>query len=147
MLYGHLEEYSHRIDHMTRLRDAQDRTGGFQVFIPLKFRKANNPLGIIGEVSSIEDLRNYAISRIFLDNFPHIKAYWPMIGKEVAALSLSFGVDDLDGTIEDTTKIYSMAGAEEQNPAMTTEELTTMIRRSGWEAVERDTLYNTLNLH
>lgn len=147
MLYGHIEEYYHRIDHMTRLREVQDRTGGFQVFIPLKYRKANNPLGIIGEASTIEDLRNYAVSRIYLDNFPHLKAYWPMIGKEIAALSLSFGVDDLDGTIEDTTRIYSMAGAEEQNPAMTTEELTGLINRSGWEAVERDTLYNTLTVH
>ena len=144
MLYGHLEKYLHRIDHLSRLRDLQDRTGGFQVFIPLKYRKANNSLGIIGEVSTIEDLRNYAVSRIYLDNFPHLKAYWPMIGKEIAGLSLSFGVDDLDGTIEDTTRIYSMAGAEDQNPAMTTEGLVALIEAGGLEAVERDTLYNTL---
>jgi aminodeoxyfutalosine synthase len=147
MLYGHLEKYEHRIDHMNRLRMLQDRTKGFQVFIPLKYRKANNPLGVIGEVSTIEDLRNYAISRIFLDNFPHVKAYWPMIGKEIAGLSLSFGVDDLDGTIEDTTRIYSMAGAEDQNPAMTTEGLVSLIRSSGLEPVERDTLYNTLKIY
>lgn len=147
MLYGHLENFGHRIDHMNRLRLLQDRTGGFQVFIPLKYRKENNALGVIGEVSTIEDLRNYAISRIFLDNFPHLKAYWPMIGKEIAGLSLSFGVDDLDGTIEDTTRIYSMAGAEEQNPAMTTEGLVALIRSSGLEPVERDTLYNTLKIY
>ncbi len=147
MLYGHLEKYSHRIDHLTRLRDLQDRTGGFQVFIPLKYRMANNPLGIIGEVSTIEDLRNYAVSRIYLDNFPHLKAYWPMIGKEIAGLSLSFGVDDLDGTIEDSTRIYSMAGAEDQNPSMTTEGLVNLIRSSGLQPVERDTLYHTLKTH
>lgn len=147
MLYGHLEKYEHRIDHMNRLREAQDRTGGFQVFIPLKYRKANNPLGVIGEISAIEDLRNYAISRIYLDNFAHVKAYWPMIGKEMAGLSLSFGVDDLDGTIEDTTRIYSMAGAEDQNPSMSTDDLVSLIRSSGLEPVERDTLYNTLKIY
>ncbi|MFA6483136.1 MAG: aminofutalosine synthase MqnE [Bacteroidales bacterium] len=147
MLYGHLEKYEHRIDHMNRLRELQDRTSGFQVFIPLKYRKANNPLGVIGEVTIIEDLRNYAVSRIFLDNFPHLKAYWPMIGKEIAGLSLSFGVDDLDGTIEDTTRIYSMAGAEDQNPAMSTDGLVSLIRSSGLEPVERDTLYNTLKIY
>jgi aminodeoxyfutalosine synthase len=147
MLYGHLEKYHHRIDHLNRLRDLQDRTSGFQVFIPLKYRKANNSLGVIGEVSTIEDLRNYAISRVFLDNFPHLKAYWPMIGKEIAGLSLSFGVDDLDGTIEDTTRIYSMAGAEDQNPAMTTEGLVSLIKNSGLEPIERDTLYNTLKIY
>jgi len=147
MLYGHIEKYPHRIDHLNRLRELQDRTGGFQVFIPLKFRKANNELGIIGEVSNIEDLRNYAISRIYLDNFKHLKAYWPMIGREMAGLSLSFGVDDLDGTIEDTTRIYSMAGAEDQNPVMSTEALVSLIRSSGLVPVERDTLYNTLKIY
>lgn len=147
MLYGHLEKYTHRIDHLNRLRQLQDRTAGFQVFIPLKYRKANNSLGVIGEVSTVEDLRNFAVSRIFLDNFPHLKAYWPMIGKDIAGLSLSFGVDDLDGTIEDTTRIYSMAGAEDQNPAMTTEGLVSLIRNSGHVPVERDTLYNTLKIH
>ncbi len=147
MLYGHIEQYSHRIDHLNRLRDLQDKTGGFQVFIPLKYRKANNPLGIIGEVSAIEDLRNYAVSRIYLDNFPHLKAYWPMIGREMAGLSLAFGVDDLDGTIEDSTRIYSMAGAEDQNPAMTTEVLAGLIRSAGLVPVERDTLFNTLKTH
>lgn len=96
----------------------------------------------VPEVSVVEDLRNYAISRIFLDNFDHIKAYWPMIGRTTAQMSLDFGVDDLDGTIDDTTKIYSMAGSEEQNPAMTTEDLVKTIRNAGYTAKERDTLYN-----
>ena len=144
ILYGHLESFAHRIDHMTRLRDLQDETKGFQVYIPLKYRSENNMLSSIGEVSTIEDLRNYAISRIFLDNFPHIKAYWPMIGKETASLSLSFGVDDLDGTIEDSTKIYSMAGVEDQNPNLSTDNLVDLIRKTGRTPVERDTLYNIL---
>ena len=118
MLYGHIETYSHRIDHMERLRLLQDKTGGFNAFIPLKYKKSNNSMSYLGEVNIIEDLRNYAVSRIYLDNFPHIKAYWPMIGKECAQMSLSFGTDDMDGTIDDTTRIYSMAGSEEENPAM-----------------------------
>src|SRR5512133_831091 len=104
MLYGHIETYSHRIDHMLRLRELQDRTGGVNAFIPLKYKKVNNSMGYHGEVSVIEDLRNYAVSRIFLDNIPHLKAYWPMIGKETAQISLNFGGDDLDGTIDDSTK-------------------------------------------
>jgi aminodeoxyfutalosine synthase len=144
MLYGHMETYSHRISHMERLRNLQDRTGGFNAFIPLKYKKANNSMGYLGEVSVIEDLRNYAISRIFLDNIPHLKAYWPMIGKETAQISLAFGTDDLDGTIDDTTRIYSMAGAEDMNPSMSTEEISALIREAGFEPVERDSLYNRI---
>ena len=141
MLYGHLETYEHRIDHMTRLRELQDRTGGFNAFIPLKYRKANNPMEEIGEVSLMEDLRNYAVARIYLDNIPHIKAYWPMSGRENAGLSLLFGADDIDGTIEGTTRIYSMAGSPEMNPSMNTEEICRIIREAGFEPVERDSLY------
>ena len=144
MLYGHLESYEQRIDHMERIRSLQQRSGGFQVFIPLKYRKENNSMTEIGEVSAIEDLKNYAVCRIFLDNIPHIKAYWPMIGREMASLALSFGVDDLDGTIEDTTRIYSMAGADDQNPAMSAAELSHLILQAGFTPVERDTLYNHL---
>ncbi len=144
MLYGHIEAYWHRVDHMEQLRQLQDKTGGFQTFIPLKFRNENNQLSHLTESNTVEDLRNYAISRIYLDNFDHIKAYWPMIGRDMAQLSLAFGVDDIDGTIDDTTKIYSMAGAEEQNPALSTEQLVTMIRRVGRIPIERDTLYNVL---
>jgi aminodeoxyfutalosine synthase len=141
MLYGHIENYQHRIDHMNRIRELQDVTKGFQCFIPLKYRKANNPLTEIGEVSIIEDLKNFAVSRIYLDNIPHLKAYWPAIGKEMAQLSLNFGVDDIDGTIDDSTKIYTMAGAEEQKPAITTDELVSLIKQAGRKPVERDSWY------
>ncbi|MCB0563329.1 MAG: aminofutalosine synthase MqnE [Phaeodactylibacter sp.] len=144
MLYGHIEEYRHRIHHLEELRKLQDKTGGFQTFIPLKFRNKGNQMSHVPESTVIEDLRNYAISRIYLDNFDHIKAYWPMIGREVAQLSLAFGVDDIDGTIDDTTKIYSMAGSEEQSPALSTRELVNLIRRVGRQPIERDTLYNVI---
>jgi aminodeoxyfutalosine synthase len=144
MLYGHIESYFHRVDHLDKLRQLQDKTGGFQTFIPLKFRNQDNQMSYLAETSHVEDLRNYAISRIYLDNFDHLKAYWPMIGRDMAQMSLSFGVDDIDGTIDDTTKIYSMAGSEEQNPALSTEELVTMIRRVGRKPIERDTLYNVV---
>ncbi len=144
MLYGHIEEFWHRVDHMERLRQLQDKTGGFQAFIPLKFRNQNNQMSHVPEVSVIEDLRNYAIARIYLDNFDHIKAYWAMIGRETAQLSLNFGVDDIDGTLNDTTKIYSMAGAEEQNPAMSTKELVELIKNVKRKPIERDTLYNVV---
>ena len=144
MLYGHVEKYIHRIDHLERLRKLQDETGGFQTFIPLKFRNKDNQLSHLKESHAIEDLRNYAISRIYLDNFDHMKAYWPMIGRTSAQLSLAFGVNDIDGTIDDTTKIYSMAGAEEQNPALTTGQLVNMIRRVGRHPIERDTLYGVV---
>jgi aminodeoxyfutalosine synthase len=142
MLYGHIETFEHRVDHMDRLRQLQDKTGGFNAFIPLKFRNKDNEMANVPEVSVIEDLRNYAISRIYLDNFQHIKAYWAMIGRNTAQLSLNFGTDDLDGTIDDTTKIYSMAGSEEQNPKLSTTELVDMIKAVGRTPVERDTLYN-----
>ncbi|MCB0691349.1 MAG: aminofutalosine synthase MqnE [Saprospiraceae bacterium] len=144
ILYGHIENYAHRIDHLERLRSLQDKTGGFQTFIPLKFRNKDNELSHLPEVSNIEDLRNYAISRIYLDNFDHIKAYWPMIGRSIAQLSLAFGVDDLDGTIDDTTKIYSMAGSEEQNPSLSTAQLVNLIKSVGRKPIERDTLYHVL---
>ena len=144
MLYGHIEEYWHRIDHMDRLRQLQDRTGGFQTFIPLKFRNRGNEMSHVPEASVIEDLRTYAISRIYLDNFDHIKAYWAMISRSTAQLGLNFRVDDIDGTLDDTTKIYSMAGAEEQSPAMSTQELVELIEQVGRTAIERDTLYNVI---
>lgn len=145
MLYGHIENYSHRVDHMRRLRELQDRTKGFNTFIPLKFRNKDNDMSHVPESTPIEDMRLYSIARIYLDNFPHLKAYWPMLGRQQAQLSLSFGVDDIDGTIDDTTKIYSMAGSEELNPSMTTTELVNLIRQAKREPVERDTLYNIIN--
>jgi len=144
MLYGHLESFAHRIDHMERLRQLQDKTGGFNTFIPLKFRNKGNQMSHLKEVSRIEDLRNYAVSRIFMDNFNHVKAYWPMIGRTTAQMSLNFGVDDVDGTIDDTTKIYSMAGSEEQSPALTTSQLVRLIKEAGRRPIERDTVYNVV---
>ena len=144
MLYGHIETYSHRIDHMNRLRELQDRTKGFNTFIPLKFRNKENDMSDVPEVSVTEDMKLYAVARLFLDNFPHIKAYWPMLGRQKAQLSLSFGVNDLDGTIDDSTKIYSMAGAEEQKPAMSTAELVALIKQVKRAPVERDTVYNVV---
>ena len=142
MLYGNIEKYEHRIDHMSRLRNLQDKTGGFNTFIPLKFRNHDNEMSNVPESTITEDMRLYAIARIYLDNFAHLKAYWPMLGRENAQLSLSFGVNDIDGTIDDSTQIYSMAGSEEQNPAMSTEELVTLIKQVKRKPIERDTLYN-----
>lgn len=147
MLYGHIETYAHRVDHMSRLRQLQDETGGFNCFIPLKFRNKGNDMSHIPETTIIEDMRLYAIARLFMDNFRNLKAYWPMLGRQSAQLSLSFGVNDLDGTIDDSTKIYSMAGSEEQNPALSTEELCDMIESVGRIPVERDTLYNEIKVY
>ena len=144
MLFGHIEKYWHRVDHMERLRQLQDETGGFNTFIPLKFRNKDNDMSYINESSTIEDLKVYAVSRLYLDNFNHIKAYWPMLGRQKAQLSLGFGVNDIDGTIDDTTKIYSMAGSEEQNPAMNTAQLVTLIKQVNRKPIERDTLYNVV---
>jgi len=145
LLYGHYENYAHRIDHMNRLRVLQDKTNGFNTFIPLKFRNGNNQMSDVPEVSIIEDLKMYAVSRIFLDNFKHIKAYWPMIGRNTAQMSLNFGVNDIDGTIDDSTKIYAMAGAEEQSPNLSTQELCELIENIGRHPIERGTLYNVIN--
>lgn len=145
MLYGHIENYMHRIDHLEKLRNLQDKTGGFNTFIPLKFRNKDNAMSNIAESTLIEDLKMYAISRIYLDNFNHLKAYWPMLGRLNAQLTLAFGVNDLDGTIDDTTKIYSLAGSEEQNPALTTTELVHLIKQVNRVPIERDTLYNVIN--
>jgi aminodeoxyfutalosine synthase len=144
MLYGHIEKYWHRIDHMQQLRALQDRTGGFNTFIPLKFRNKDNEMSHVAESSVIEDMKTYAVARLYMDNFPHLKAYWPMLGRQNAQLTLSFGVNDIDGTIDDSTKIYSMAGSEEQNPSMTTAQLVTLIKQVKRKPVERDTLYHTV---
>ena len=144
LLYGHIEKYEHRVDHMERLRQLQDQTKGFNTFIPLKFRNKDNAMHDVPESTMLEDLKMYAISRLYLDNFPHIKAYWPMLGRQVAQLTLSYGVNDIDGTIDDTTKIYSMAGSEEQNPAMTTLELVRLIKQAKRTPIERGTLYNVI---
>lgn len=147
MLYGHIERYEDRIDHMRQLRELQDQTGGFNCFIPLKFRNMDNDMSHIAEASVIEDMKMYAIARIYLDNFAHIKAYWPMLGRHQAQLMLSVGVDDLDGTIDDSTKIYSMAGSEELNPAMSTDDICELIYQVNRIPVERDTVYNEVKVY
>ena len=144
MLYGHIESYYHRVDHMERLRQLQDETHGFNTFIPLKFRNGDNEMSYVKESTIIEDMKLYAVARLYMDNFPHLKAYWPMLGRQNAQLTLSFGVNDLDGTIDDTTKIYSMAGSEEQTPALSTAQLVNLIKQVKREPVERDTLYNVV---
>lgn len=144
MLFGHIESHIHRVDHMLALRELQDKTGGFDAFIPLLFKSANNPMSHLGEAGFIEILKTFAISRIVLDNIPHIKSYWPMLGKELCQLSLLYGADDIDGTINDSTKIYSMAGSGEKNPNMTVGDLEKIASGCGYKAEERDSFYNVL---
>ena len=140
MLYGHVESYAHRVDHMLRLRELQDRTTGFKSFIPLRYRNEANALSRLPEVTPEEDLRNYAVARLFLDNIPHLKAYWAMLGLELATEALDYGVDDLDGTVDDTTRIYSMAGGPD-HPTASVEILEKAIRSKGRVPVERDSGY------
>ncbi len=144
MLYGHVENYGQRIDHMLRLRDVQDRTGGFKSFIPLRYRNESNALSRLPEVGPEEDLRNYAVARLFLDNIPHLKAYWAMLGLALATEALDYGVDDLDGTVDDTTRIYSMAGGP-AHPTASVEFLQNAIRSKGRIPLERDSQYRKLN--
>lgn len=144
MLYGHRESYEQRVDHLEQLRILQDRTGGFNAFIPLKFRNTNNEMSSIPEVSVIEDMKMYAVARIYLDNFPHLKAYWPAVGRKLAQIAMAFGVDDMDGTINDSTRIYSLAGAEDQNPVMTVTEMKNLITEAGRIPVERDSYYQVI---
>jgi len=146
MLYGHLESYANRVGHLEKLRLLQDETNGFKSFIPLKFKNKNNALNSIVEATNIEDLKNYAVSRIYLDNFSHVKAYWPMIGIDMTMNSLYFGVDDIDGTIDNTTKIYEMAGVSDRQ-GLTEIELINYIKREGFVAVERDSNYNILKIN
>lgn len=142
MLFGSIERLSERVDHMIRLRDLQDETGGFQTFIPLKFHRTNNRLQRLPEPTGQECLLTLAVSRLMLDNFDHIKAYWPMLSVETAQLSLSFGADDLDGTVREE-RIYHMAGAT--TPQMLgRDQLVDLIRRADRIPIERDTLYRTI---
>jgi aminodeoxyfutalosine synthase len=143
MLYGHIEKPLHRIDHLCRLRELQDKTGGFQTFIPLAFHPENTKLGVdhqLQKPSAIMDLRMMAISRLMLDNFPHIKAYWIMLGIPTAQISLSFGADDIDGTVVHE-KIYHDAGSDSPQE-LTVAELRRLIEEAGRIPVERDTLYH-----
>lgn len=146
MLYGHIETLEQRVDHLEQLRKLQDEAPGFDAFIPLKYRSRNNRMSEIGECSVEEDLRMMAMSRIYLDNIPHIKAYWVAYGKATTEMAMAFGADDIDGTIDDSTKIYSMAGGD-QRPTMSVTELETMITNAGFIPVERDTHYNRVLRH
>lgn len=139
MLYGHIEGPEHRIDHLLRLRDLQDQTGGFQTFIPLAFHPENTGLSHIAKPSAIMDLRMMAIARLMLDNFAHIKAYWVMLGIPTAQLSLVYGADDIDGTVVHE-KIYHDAGSDSPQE-MSVAELRRLIEEAGREPIERDTLY------
>src|SRR3954467_5334300 len=142
MLYGHIETIEERIDHMLRARALQDDTGGFQAFIPLAFHPDNNQMRKLPAPSATETLRVHAVSRLMLDNIPHVKAFWIATGVEVAQVSLWFGVDDLDGTVQEE-KIYHMAGARTPE-AMTTTAIRRLIRAAGRDPIERDTLYNVV---
>lgn len=142
MLYGHVERYEDRVDHMLKLRTLQDKTGGFQAFIPLAFHPRNTNIEGARYTSGIDDLKTVAISRLFLDNFPHIKAYWIMLGEKIAQIALMFGADDLDGTIVEE-KITKSAGAL-SGSAMTKTELINLIQKAGKVPVERDSFYNQL---
>ena len=139
MLYGHVEEAKHRIDHLIRLRDLQDETGGFQTCIPLAFHPENTGMDDIKKPTGMMDLKMIAISRLMLDNFQHIKAYWIMLGEKIAQVALGFGADDIDGTVVHEI-IYHDAGAQTPQ-GLTVEQLHTLIREAGREPVERDTLY------
>lgn len=147
MLYGHVESYGDRVDHLRRLRELQDETGGFQVFIPLAFQTENNPLGHLKNPLSggVDDLKTLAVSRLYLDNFANIKAYWVMLGEKIAQTSLCFGVNDLDGTVVEE-RIGHDAGASSPQ-TMTKESIVNMIRQAGRIPVERDTLYNELRIY
>src|SRR4051812_46311906 len=140
MLYGHIEETRHRVDHLIRLRELQDETGGFQTFIPLAFHPDNTRLSHIAKPSGLMDLRTMAVSRLMLDNFPHVKAYWVMLGIKTAQLALSFGADDIDGTVVHE-KIYHDAGSDSPQE-LSVKELRRFIEEAGRVPVERDTLYN-----
>lgn len=140
MLYGHIESFEHRVDHMNQLRLLQDKTQGFNAFIPLRYRNENNKMSDRDEVNKEEDFRNFAVARLFLDNIAHLKAYWVMLGIDNSFASLEYGVDDLDGTVDDTTKIYSMAGSME-NPTLSSDFLKEEILKAGRQPVERNSIY------
>ena len=142
MLYGHIETHEERVDHMLRARALQDETGGFQAFIPLAFHPDNNQMRKLPAPSAVDTLRVHAVARLMLDNIPHVKAFWIATGVEVAQMSLWFGADDLDGTVQEET-IYHMAGARTPE-IMTTSAIRRLIRAAGREPVERDTLYNVV---
>jgi aminodeoxyfutalosine synthase len=143
MLYGHVESIEERVDHLLRLRDLQDETGGFLSFIPLKFHPENTGLAHVVPAGGVEDLKMYAVSRLLLDNFPHIKAFWIMLGVKLAQVAQWFGADDLDGTVIEE-KITHAAGATTPQ-SLTVSDLRALIKETGREAVERNTLYEMID--
>lgn len=143
MLYGFFETYEDRVNHMLKIRELQDQTNGFNAFIPLKFKNKNNEFSELNEISVVEEMKNYAISRLFFDNIKHLKVYWPMTGIENARVALHYGVDDFDGTIDDSTKIYEMAGAD-KNPELSASQIEKIANEEGYVAIERDALYNVV---
>jgi aminodeoxyfutalosine synthase len=145
MLYGHIETIEERLEHLDMLRQAQDETGGFMTFIPLAFHPKNTEMADLSKSSGIEDLKNIAVARCFLDNFPHVKAYWVMIGIKLAEVGLSFGADDIDGTVKEEI-ITHMAGAETEQ-AQARQQLVRIIREAGRVPIERDTLYNVITTY
>ena len=142
MLYGHIETAEEKVEHLIKLRELQDRTGGFMAFIPLAFHPKNTEMSELKRTTGHQDLRHLAVSRLMLDNFPHIKAFWIMIGPKISQLSLSFGVDDIDGTVVEE-KITHSAGAETAE-YIPKQELIELIKEAGRIPVERDTLYNVV---
>jgi aminodeoxyfutalosine synthase len=142
MLYGHLETIEDRVDHLIQLREQQDKSGGFATFIPLAFHPANTRMDYLPSTSGLTDLQNVAVSRLLLDNFPHIKVYWIMTGLKTAQIALSFGADDIDGTVTEE-KITHMAGADTPE-AISAEDITQLIEEAGRTSLERDTLYNEI---
>lgn len=145
MLYGHIETMEERLEHLLALRQAQDETGGFLAFIPLAFHPHNTEMDSLSRTTGINDLKNIAVSRLMLDNFPHIKAYWVMIGPKLAQVALSFGADDMDGTVKEEV-ITHMAGAD-TDQAIGSETLIRLIREAGRTPIERDTLYNVIHTY
>jgi aminodeoxyfutalosine synthase len=144
MLYGHIETYEHRIDHLIRLRELQDRTRGFQAFIPLSFHSQNTEIKKTAYTTGFDDLKTLAISRLMLDNFDHVKAYWVMLGEKIAQVSLNFGVDDLDGTVVEE-RITKAAGGTTDG-SMTRDDIVHLIKHAGRTPVERDTMYNVVKV-
>jgi aminodeoxyfutalosine synthase len=145
MLYGHIETMEERVEHLLAMREAQDETGGFLAFIPLAFHPKNTEMSELGKTTGIDDLKNIAVARLLLDNFPHIKAYWVMIGPKMAQIALSFGADDMDGTVKEEV-ITHMAGAE-TDQAIGSSTLIRLIKEAGRIPVERDTLYNVIRTY
>jgi aminodeoxyfutalosine synthase len=145
MLYGHIESFEDRVDHMVHLREQQDKSGGFQCFIPLAFYPENTQLAHLPGPSGIDSLKTMAVSRLMLDNFPHIKAYWVMLGKRLAQVALHFGANDVDGTITQGGELTESYSVENNNEVkMSKTELIGLIEEAGFEAVERDTVYNRI---